>query len=318
MRFGAFESANRVPLGEGNEKKVYVDPANEERVIAERKESAEKETYRQLKGRYYLTKIVHLLLPENIPNIHQAGESITGKQTIDAERIAHSPGHEALQAALRTGEDSKSAGQQAFEEMREGMSELDTALSDLGLDFGIDLENLGNYSISEAGNLNYLETFKPWEFDVVDPTEVDALFGEDELREAIEVMEDAGVKAQCLQYLDRLLVLMEEEQNELRINQESSEVESDPKIMELEQMLRPFLERECLASLHALQTQEEAFASEERKSAKPILIAAREMLHTIGVSGVAQEEYNRLSDKISLLARAYGIPTGNIIDHSRG
>jgi len=259
---------------------------------------------------------VHWLLPENIPNIYQVGESVDGRQTADAERIAHSPGHEALQAARRDSEDEESANQQAFEEMKEGMSELDTALSDLGLGFGLD-QDLRNYSISEAGNLNYLETFKPWEFGVVDPTEVDALFGEDELREAIEAVEDAGVKAKCSQYLDRLLVLIEEEKNELRANHESSRVESDPQV-ELEQMLGPFLEGQFLANLHALQTVEEAFASEERKSVKPILIAAKKMLHTLGETGSSQEEYNRLSDKVSLLARAYGIPSLGRIDHTKG
>jgi hypothetical protein len=316
MGFGKFESAGRVPLGEGKEKRVFVHPNDERRVVAEGKESVEKETSRQRRGRYYLTKIVHGLLPENIPNIYQVGESVDGRQTADAERIAHSPGHEALQAALRTGEDSESAAQQAAKEVREGRSELDTALAELGLSFDVDTD-AGNYTINESGNVNYLETFKPWQSDARYPNELEVLFGEDELREAIEAVEDAGVKAKCSQYLDRLLVLMEEEKNELRANHESSRVESDPQV-ELEQMLGPFLEGQFLANLHALQTVEEAFASEERKSVKPILIAAEKMLHTLGETGSSQEEYNRLSDKISLLARAYGIPKGNIIDHSRG
>jgi hypothetical protein len=80
MRF-KFESANRTPLGEGKEKRVYADPNNEKRVIAERKESAEKETYRQLKGRYYLTKMVHLLLPETYPIfIKQENRSMASRQ----------------------------------------------------------------------------------------------------------------------------------------------------------------------------------------------------------------------------------------------
>ena len=77
MRFGRFESAGHAPLGEGVEKKVYENPANEDRVIAEVKKDDEgKERYsvRQLKGSYYLTKIAHLLLPKRVPDIYQAGQ----------------------------------------------------------------------------------------------------------------------------------------------------------------------------------------------------------------------------------------------------
>jgi hypothetical protein len=40
------------------------------------------------------------------------------------------------------------------------------------------------------------------------------------------------------------------------------------------------LEEQFPANLHAMQTEEEAFASEERKTVKPILIAAKEALIT--------------------------------------
>src|SRR5687767_12610518 len=97
MRVEKFESAGREPIGEGKENKVFVDPKNEKRVIAERKEGAEKDSFRQLKGRYYLTKIVHELLPLHIPDIYQTTQTSTGQQTIDRERINHSESHAQLQ-----------------------------------------------------------------------------------------------------------------------------------------------------------------------------------------------------------------------------
>jgi len=70
MRLGKFETNGRTPLGSGNEKNVYIDPENEKRVISLMKETEQRDTLRQLKGRYYLTKIAHLLLPDNIPDVY--------------------------------------------------------------------------------------------------------------------------------------------------------------------------------------------------------------------------------------------------------
>ncbi len=112
MRFGEFKPGPAKPIGEGKEKKVYVNPENQDRVIAEIKKPKEAEykmdvpldySPRQLKGAFYLTKIAHLLLPKNVPEIYQAGESAEGQQTIDAERIAHSPEHTSVLALLATG-----------------------------------------------------------------------------------------------------------------------------------------------------------------------------------------------------------------------
>jgi hypothetical protein len=215
MRLGTFESKGMEPLGQGDERKVFINPTNEKKVISERKEGAEVETPRQLKGSYYLTKIVHALLPENVPDIYQVGEAINGKQFIDAERIAHTPGQALLQEARRAGRDEEEARDQLLQEVtsRE-MNDLDLKLERIGLGFNID-SNIGNYTRDEAGNVHYLETFRPWQADIPTPEGLEALFDEEALRTAIDELADPKIKEKCHQYLARLLVLMEEEKASL-------------------------------------------------------------------------------------------------------
>jgi hypothetical protein len=46
MRLKEFESAGSEPLGEGDEKKVFIDHKNETRVVSERKEGGEQKKTR--------------------------------------------------------------------------------------------------------------------------------------------------------------------------------------------------------------------------------------------------------------------------------
>ncbi|MCR4261215.1 MAG: hypothetical protein NUV96_02715 [Candidatus Colwellbacteria bacterium] len=221
MRF-KFESKDLEPLGEGMERETFINPEDPDKVISVKKEGIEKDTPHQLKGRYYLTKIAHLLLPSHIPDIFQVGESEDGTQTIDRERIVHTPGHELLQEMRRSGGNVESAGKQLADEIQvpgKGRWEVELALSDIGFGFNID-SNLGNYTKDDKGDIYYLETFNPWQADV-EPGELEALFGEEELREAIDGVADQEVKEACMRYLERLLVLFEEEKQRVK---ESPEV----------------------------------------------------------------------------------------------
>ena len=215
MRFSSFESQGKEPLGEGDEKKTFVNPENEDRIISELKESAEKDTLRQLKGRYYLTKIAHLLLPKQVPDIHQVRESQSGKQEIDSERISHSEEHTFLQEQRRAGAGEESAREQIVENIGDGIGEIDQELERIGLGFNID-PNVGNYSKDQEGNVYYLETFKPWQPDVVDVDDLEVLFDEEALRESIEELSDEQTKEKCRQYLERLLQLLEEEREDTK------------------------------------------------------------------------------------------------------
>ncbi|MEX2515127.1 MAG: hypothetical protein WD335_03290 [Candidatus Paceibacterota bacterium] len=215
MRFSSFESQENKPLGEGEDKRTFINPDDEDKIISQLKETAEKDTPRQLKGRYYLTKIAHLLLPKKVPDIYQVREFESGQQEVDAERISHSKEHSLLQAQRMKGEDEESAREKIVEDIGEDMWEVDLELERIGLGFNIEA-NVGNYSKDNEGNVYYLETFKPWQKDVVDPDDLEVLFNEETLRESIEELSDEKTKEKCRQYLQRLLQLLEEEKEEIR------------------------------------------------------------------------------------------------------
>lgn len=319
MRLEKFESEGLEPIGEGEQKKAFINPDDESRIISEVKEETEiqKDTPRQLKGRYYLTKIAHLLLPKNIPDIYQAGESVDGKQVVDTERISHTPEHAHLQDVRKSGGDEEMAGEQVVEEMGKEMRELDEKLEDIGLGFNID-ENIGNYTKSETGDVYYLETFKPWEFNPDNPKDFEVLFDEEAMREFILGISDQSVKEKCTQYLDRLLVLLGEEKQELQEHNETSRIECGPHVEELEAMFTPFMSENFLTTLHNIETREEAFGSEERKSANKALAPILSQLKVlINETNITDEKYNELYEKFKIINRSVGTINRGIVDHSR-
>lgn len=319
MRLNNFESSELTSLGEGKEKKVFINPEDEGRIISEKKEGVEKETPRQLKGRYYLQKIVHVLLPDNTPDIYQVSESTEGEQVIDAERISHTSGHELLQEKRRLGEDEEPAKQKIIEELGGGMNEVTNALADIGLAFNID-ENVGNYTKDEEGNVHYLETFKPWEVDVTDSTKLEMLFDKEELFDAINNITDSKIKEQSLKYFARLLTLFEEEENEMREMQNSKEdaIECGPYITDIELIMNPFMTKESLASLRSLKTQEEAVVSQERKLANKALGSIMKKLNYLqDETNIADEQHDDLYKKYRILFNAVGMINRGMVDHDR-
>ncbi len=221
MRLGKFESAGKEPLGTGKDKRVFVNPKDESKVISvEREDAWSKDTVRQLKGRYYLTKIVHIIFPKNIPDVYQAGESVEGKKTVDAERVPHTPGHALLQEVTYGGinlgmEPIRSAKKQTAEELGGEMEKLNSELHRIGLVANIDT-TLSNYTKDEKGNVYYLETFKPWQVDSENKEFKYMMFDEEKLRDAIAGIPDEAARKKCERYLDRILALAEEERKELK------------------------------------------------------------------------------------------------------
>lgn len=60
-------------IGEGFEKIVFSDPKRPEMVIAGiREDEVRPVPPADIKARYYLQKIIHMLFPKNIPDIHLA------------------------------------------------------------------------------------------------------------------------------------------------------------------------------------------------------------------------------------------------------
>lgn len=319
MRIEQFKSAGIKPIGEGDERKVFIDPKREGRVIVENKDQAEHETTLQLKGRYYLTKIVHHLLPDEIPDIYQVGEAKAidgGKQTIDRERVTHSTGQEALQQARHEGKDEEEARQELIAEMGKEMSDLDMKLSEIGLGLNID-SNVGNYSRSASGEVNYLESFKPWQADVVDPKELEVLFDEDALREAIDTLNDEKVKSDCLEYLDRLLELFDEEKRILQEKKEPERPDCRERVLAFESKYEPYFSEEMLEHLNSIPSVSEALADIKRKSVKIILGEVLAELQTMKTeTNITDEEHARLYAKRNALMRAFGTLRNGTIDRS--
>jgi len=319
MRLEKFESVDVKSIGEGDEKKVFVNPGDERKIIAERKDETERDTPRQLKGRYYLTKIAHLLLPKNIPDIYQASESSAGKQTVDTERIFHTKGHRLLQEARRSGGGEESAKEKIIEEMGEKIGELDLELERIGLGFNVD-PNVGNYTKDEKENVYYLETFKPWQPDIVDKKELEILFDEKEMENAIKNEPNQKIREECEGYLNRLLVLFEEEKQELQKKAIEKETKSNssPLIKDLEAMFEIFLKEELLKNLNAIKTEEEALNSKERDFAKQGLTGMISKLKILGKgTDITNEEYSRMQDNYKILANAVGTINRGMVDHDR-
>ena len=319
MKFGRFESAGLKPLGSGDQKNVFVDPGNEKRVVSEIKKEAEKDTPRQLKGRYYLTKIAHLLLPENIPDIYQAGESHEGGQNVYAERISHTAGHALIQKARQEGGDEAAALKISVKELGRGAWDLDLELERIGLGFNVDDKNIANYTKNEKGSVYYLETFKPWRVDDFDKNELKVLFEEEDMRDAIDGLSDQETKEKCLKYLERILELMTEEEKELRERREASLQECGPYVEELEGILAPLLTAESLTLLHSIETEEEAMASLERTFARKARVPILKKLQFLEekTTNVTDEQCADLRQKYKILDRAIGTVNGGKVDHTR-
>jgi hypothetical protein len=317
MRIEKFEAeaANLEPIGQGNENKVFVDPNNEARVIVERRENAEQDTFRQLKGRFYLTKIVHALLPENIPDIYQTTQTSTGQQTIDRERISHSEGHTNLQEVRKSGGDEYMAGQAVNKEMGKSMSEITSKLEEIGLGFNID-ENSGNYTKDESGNVYYLETFNPWQADPTNPDGIEILFDTEALETAIEKISDKQTKQNCERYLQRLLILANEEKQKATVEAGIQQVV--PEISKLEAAFVLFELHHPVEALLSITTAEEALKSEERKNAKATLVSVFVQMNSLlSENYVTTEQYQKLNEKYQKLNRAIGIINGGMVDHTR-
>lgn len=330
MRLTPFESAGQEPLGEGEDRKVFVDPEDETRVISERRDSfeiegekgPEKDTIYQLKGRFYLTKIAHLLLPKNIPDVYQAGESPDGKQTIDAERISHTEGHAMLQKARLFDMSEKAAARKMQKEMGQEIQDVTMSLSDLGFGFNID-ENISNFTKDEEGNVHYLETFKPWDIHAENPKKrgVEVLFGEEELRAAIDAIPDEEEKAKCIGYLERLNALLDEERQEQKKLQEeylAGLPDCTSEIARFEENMEPLLKEEVLSHLHAITTEAEAGADLKRAVAKAALnLGLADLKKMLNETNISDEEYLRLYEKFQTLSRAVGMINSGKVDHTR-
>lgn len=317
MRF-SFESGNKTPLGTGKEKEVFVDPADSERVVTVFKEKEDvtegiKHSPRALKGAFYLTKIAHTLLPKHVPDIYQAGESIDGQQTIDRERIEHSEGHAAMQAARQSGfnDAEEEAASQITKEIGKGAGKLDDKLEGIGLTYEID-KNAGNYTKNAEGDVFYLESFIPWR--QMNPKTVDLNFDEKRMRRAIKKIADQGQRETSETYLERVLMLYKEEKQELLDNL----LDSGPGIQRVEERMATFRTTHDFQYLLSIKTEAEALASEKRKAARKdhsdIFVALKALWNK---TNITYAQFSELENALKELDKVIGTASRGQIDHTR-
>lgn len=211
-------------IGEGKEKLVYADPENPEKVIAEFKEGESEETAQSLRGRFYFTKILHMLFPKNIPDIHLAAKN--GKSVIVLERKRLGGLYRRLEeiaVEYAQKDDKDTEGMRALEAESRVVSQAHTrkVTSDVAFQrFNEAMENIGakvdrhpvNFGYDRDGNLVYLDNdFRPWQLHLfVKGPKVEYLFDKEKIVQAIDSLRDSD-KERAKQYLERIEKIAEEE-----------------------------------------------------------------------------------------------------------
>ncbi|OGY99420.1 MAG: hypothetical protein A2945_01015 [Candidatus Liptonbacteria bacterium RIFCSPLOWO2_01_FULL_52_25] len=217
-------------IGEGGEKEVYLHPEfPEKKVVSRLKEGGwnDASSERKIKARFYLTKVLHLLLPKNIPDVHLA---IHGKdKVLVSERKKMDKEHRALaeDTILKFESPHKSKRVVSPEDLRarlgknlsqdDEVKRIERVFRDLGVAFDPSEVNFG---YDEDGNMIYIDnSFNPWYAPprgVTKPT-FEAWFNEEKLLVAIRSLVGRE-QERALKYLERLKKLTQEEREAIEKN----------------------------------------------------------------------------------------------------
>jgi hypothetical protein len=201
-----FDQSNLEQIGTGYEKNVYDHPDDERKLIAFLKKN---EAPRFLKAQYYLTKIAHMLLPNNVPDIHFAGGE--ENQALVVEKKSLDEGHNKTRDNIlkfhRTGvpDIAQADDREAEVHSDSRYAELRNKFTELRLSYD---HGVSNFGLDKEGNMVYIDTLYPWES--IKDGEVVKSFDKDKLTEAISTLAPDQQKT-ALSYLERLEVLYQEE-----------------------------------------------------------------------------------------------------------
>lgn len=202
-------SGTEEPMGEGAEKKVYQNRHHPERVLGVYKHP---ESPNRVKARYYLTKILHILLPDNIPDIHLSSSE---PNAVVREKVNLDELYDQLQKIYVKGEWSdedekrlQELEKQARERQYYDEHDLIEILHNLGIVIDEGSDNLA-YDTNEK--LKYFEDFPAVE---KKKDNLERRFDETALRGAIDQITDEQLKEKAQKYLDRLMELVTKEEAE--------------------------------------------------------------------------------------------------------
>lgn len=215
-------------LGGGLEKDVYedsIDPQGKvlEYIGASLANETGCETVNQTKSRYFLQKILHLLLPQEIPDIHFAGGRFLRAERREVDEI-----HTAIQNFIHlTPRDmpmeeymraNTEFGQNSANVMNHPkVQKLKNRLGEVGLigSFDIEKSTARNFAFDTNGNAQFLDNNSAWDIDKDGQMTPNVDF--DKLKIAIEGLKEPE-KTQALKFFNRLRSLYDNEQNNKKIN----------------------------------------------------------------------------------------------------
>jgi hypothetical protein len=201
------------PIAGGSEKLIYEDPASPNRVIKKYREKETRET-NLVRARFYLAKILHGVLPENFPDIHQ---SASQPNQVIMDRVIVDNDHAEIQKVLKsTSEQYVHLGALEREKFKQYRNErkadprviqLVQTLKEIGIDF--DQASL-NFSLEEDRAI-YLDTIEPWgesiDRDDDNKSVLKKNFHPEKLRLAIQALPDSTEQHRLLGYHERLVDL---------------------------------------------------------------------------------------------------------------
>jgi hypothetical protein len=183
----------------GSEKDVYSHPSKENKIYSFLKENYP--TVNQIKGRYYLTKILHILFLKNIPDIYAVVKNnnaiiVTERKFVnDNFNLKNHSKKQYRFYARSIKSDSK------FQRFVSALK-----------NFGIypDVSNMENFAYVNDEIVYLDNSFLPWKIDKIKKS-IRVLYDYNKIKETIELLSEPSDKRRALLYLRRLEELRAQE-----------------------------------------------------------------------------------------------------------
>ncbi len=154
----------RTLFGVGHEKSVFEDPHHPERLMKE-SNGAINESPATVKGRFYLTKLLHRLFPANVPDIHAVTSAQPQSMTVEKKVLdTHHQELRRLDMGLHQGSLSDDERLRFFRLEKQYRNEpafkrLAMILSGVGV--RVDASGT-NFGFDNRGEPVYIDSFLPW------------------------------------------------------------------------------------------------------------------------------------------------------------
>lgn len=179
----------------GGEKTVYELQNDPKKVVGFFHESV-KETPNIIKARYYLTKIIHLLFPNNVPDMHMAASN---PHAIISDKVMRSNNPDLPRPTYSQ------------------MTEIADRFEQAGV-YGLDLAGAENFIRDTSNNIFYVDSFTPWVIDYDDTQlihPVERFYSPEGLEKSIQTL-PPDLADEAKEALERLNFLYEEDMKAIR------------------------------------------------------------------------------------------------------